>query len=577
MRPDEKAKVIPFPRSAEHQRPMHSHSGESRFPKPTRPLHLLHRWLFDHSFNKGYAQNFDNLIAWLIILSIVTIVAEHNALLYSPHAGAFHIFELLTVGIFTIEYLLRLATAPLQPELRGKSFARVRYFFSFYALIDLVAIVPFYFASVVSVDLEMLRVLRALRLMRLLKLSRYMVPAWQEFHALNHGRSFRSKLYALLEPTGHSGRLHVYFDNFIIFWVLLSITSVILESIDSVRKTLGHEFAIIDLISFSIFTLEYAARLYAAPENPRYSKHPLPRWLHVRSGKAIIDLLTILPFLLERLLPVPLDLRFLRVFRLARLLKLTRYTTATRTLYTVVKREWQVIFASVFVMLLMVVFTASIGYLFEHEAQPHKFENIPQSIYWAVVTLASVGYGDISPITPMGRALTVVLALLGIGIFAIPAGLLASAFTDQLRIDREAFKHRLLQAYKGGDINPKARALLAAESERLHLSSEDIQRLTREAHEEFEARKRQEKAAVHAVVIDPARHPDLIARQLRLLVSQVHLLTHACDREALLSELSHQDEDEARVRRVIAALRDEAAKPPASDAGADRPGWHPVS
>lgn len=540
------------------------HTGQH---KPNSPLALLYRWLFDHAFEQGYAQKLDNLIGWLIILSVVAIVAEHNPLLYGPNTAAFHLFDVVTVGIFTVEYLLRLATAPLQPEMQGKRFARLRHFFSFYALVDLIAIAPFYFASLVSMDMEMLRVLRVLRLMRLFKLSRYMVPAWTEFQTLNHGRSFRGKLYALLEPTGHSGRLHVYVDNFIIFWVLLSITTVILESIDSVRSILVHEFFVIDVISFSVFTLEYVARLYAAPENPHYKKHALPRWLHFKSGSAIIDLLTILPFLLERFLPFPLDLRFLRVFRLMRLLKLTRYTTATRTLYSVVKREWQVIFASVFVMLLMVVLTASLGYLFEHEAQPDKFENIPQSIYWAVVTLASVGYGDISPVTPMGRALTVVLALLGIGIFAIPAGLLASAFTDQLRIDREAFKQRLLHAYQEGEINPKARAMLAAESERLHLSPEDIRRLTHEAQQEFEEKKREEKMAVHAVVIDPALHPELALRQLRLLVSQADLLTRACNPDALLTQLSANDEDEERVRRVILAL----AGTPSAAASSERP------
>ena len=533
---------------------MHPHTDPQALPAPGGLLFTVYQSLFDHDHPHSQAQRVDNWIAWLIILSVVAIVAEHNPLLYAPHAQAFHWFDVVTVGIFTVEYLLRLATAPLRPELQGKPFARVRYFFSFYALVDLVAIAPFYFSSLVSVDVEMLRVLRVLRLMRLFKLSRYMVPAWKEFHEHNHARSFRGKLYALLEPTGHSGRLHVYFDNFIIFWVLLSITTVVLESIESVRHVLQHEFFIIDVLSFSIFTLEYAARLYAAPENPHLHKHAFPRWRHIRSGTAIIDLLTILPFLLERFLPFALDLRFLRVFRLMRLLKLTRYTTATRTLYSVVRREWQVIFASVFVMLLLVILTASMGYLFEHDAQPDKFENIPQAIYWAVVTLASVGYGDISPVTPMGRALTVVLSLLGIGIFAIPAGLLASAFTDQLRIDREAFKQRLLNAYQDGEIKPKARAMLAAESERLHLSADDIQRLTQEAHQEFEARQRDEKLAVSAVVIDPAQHPELALRQLRLLVSQVHLLASASSTATLLSQLSGQDEDTERMRRVLLAL-----------------------
>ncbi|NBX96602.1 MAG: two pore domain potassium channel family protein, partial [Betaproteobacteria bacterium] len=121
-------------------------------------------------------------------------------------------------------------------------------------------------------------------------------------------------------------------------------------------------------------------------------------------------------------------LALLRVFRLARLLKLTRGSDATATLFQVIKREWPVMSAAAFIMILLIVMTASLGYLFEHAAQPEKFENIPTAIYWAVITLASVGYGDISPITPIGRAMTVVMALLGIGIFAIPAGLLASAF-----------------------------------------------------------------------------------------------------------------------------------------------------
>jgi hypothetical protein len=185
-----------------------------------------------------------------------------------------------------------------------------------------------------------------------------------------------------------------------------------MESVDSVHRLFAAEFYWIDIIAFSIFSFEYVARVYSAPENPAYRSTSMPHWAHMRSWTALIDLVTILPFLLEHFLPYQLDLRFLRVFRLTRMLKLTRYTSATVTLIRVAKREWQIIAASVFVMLLMVVLTASLGYLFEHDAQPDKFENIPQSIYWAVVTLASVGYGDISPVTPMGRALTVVLALL---------------------------------------------------------------------------------------------------------------------------------------------------------------------
>jgi len=392
-----------------------------------------------------------------------------------------------------------------------------------------------------------------MRLARMFKLSRQIIPAWLEFQELNQGRTFRAKVFAMLEPTGHSGRLHAYIDNFIVFWVALSITCVIFESVASVRALFAVEFHVIDVIAFTLFTIEYIARVYTAPENPKYH-HRMARWAHIRSAPAIIDLLAILPFVLESLLSQHLDLRFLRVFRLVRMLKLTRYTSALETLYKVVQREWQVIFASVFVMMLLVVLTASLGFLLEHEAQPDKFENIPQSIYWAIITLASVGYGDISPITPMGRALTVVLALVGIGIFAIPAGLLASAFTDQLRIDRDAFKQRLMLAFEDGLLNDAERELIIAEAERLHLSHEEVTRLTNEARAEFAAKEAENHTHANGLVLDAKAHPALAAAQFKLLVDQLSLITQATGEDALRKSLAHIQTDHQAELDVLAIV-----------------------
>ena len=235
-------------------------------------------------------------------------------------------------------------------------------------------------------------------------------------------------------------------------------------------------------------------------------------------------------------------------------------TTATGTLVKALQREWPVIAASTFIMLLMVVLTASLGYLFEHDAQPEKFENIPQAIYWAVITLASVGYGDISPVTPMGRLLTVILALMGIGIFAIPAGLLASAFTDQLRIEREAFKAKLLHAYHNeGKLDAKARAILAEETERLHLSAEDIKRLTEEAKASFEDQKNEERKQIRAIVIDPQVHPELAYDQLRLLVQQLKLISQASGAEQLMSHIDPHHVDAELTRQVLMLMRSQAS------------------
>ena len=504
----------------------------------TSLLGSFYKWVFDPEFKHGFQRQVERTIAFLIVASVIAVLIENTPEIYNDYAHWFHWFDIVTVGIFTAEYVMRVATAHLNPDFAGKSFPRLRYAVSFYALIDLVAIAPFYFARFVDVDVEMLRVLRVMRLARMFKLSRQIIPAWHEFQELNVGRSWRAKVFAMLEPTGHSGRLHTYIDNFIVFWIALSITCVIFETVGSVRAMFAVEFEVIDVMAFTIFTIEYIARVYTAPENPKYKHLSMPQWAHVRTGQAIIDLLAILPFILESFFSQHIDLRFLRVFRLMRMLKLTRYTSAMETLFKVVMREWQVIFASVFVMMLLVVLTASLGYLFEHEAQPDKFENIPQSIYWAVVTLASVGYGDISPITPMGRALTVVLALVGIGIFAIPAGLLASAFTDQLRIDREAFKQRLMLAYEDGMLDHAEKELIVAEAERLHLSGDEVKRLTEEARAEFAAKEAEDHTHANGLVLDAKAHPALAAAQFKLLVDQLALIAQATGEEKLRKSLN---------------------------------------
>jgi hypothetical protein len=158
-----------------------------------------------------------------------------------------------------------------------------------------------------------------------------------------------------------------------------------------------------------------------------------------------------LPFLLEAVLTSFIDLRFLRIVRLVRLLKLGRYNKSTATMFMVVRRELPVLLASSFIMMMLVFMTAAMGYLLERGAQPDKFEDIPTAMYWAIITLASVGYGDITPVTPAGRFLTVSLALLGIGVFAIPAAIMSSAFTDQLRMDREAALKLQQEEHPSGD------------------------------------------------------------------------------------------------------------------------------
>ena len=324
--------------------------------------------------------------------------------------------------------------------------------------------------------------------------------------------------------------------------------AVILESVASINYILNVQFIVLDAIAVFIFSLEYILRLYSCVEDPRF-KSLGGRFEFARQPIVIIDLLAIVPFFLETMLHQVFDLRFLRIFRLMRLLKLTRYTTSTGTLVKALKREWPVIASSTFIMLLLVILTASLGFLFEHEAQPDKFENIPQSIYWAVVTLASVGYGDISPITPVGRMMTIVMALVGIGIFAVPAAILSTAFNDQLHKDREMMHAELLRFMKDGSLSDENYEQIMREAEELHISQDEVLILINRVKQE-----RAEMTQYQLPIAAIRETPEIAFEQFRIVVSNLRQIATAGNREQmqkLFDTPGRATEDELAIWRQI--------------------------
>ncbi|NBQ87593.1 MAG: hypothetical protein EBU07_08975, partial [Betaproteobacteria bacterium] len=477
----------------------------------------LYCWLLDPHIKGNHQKSIDHWISILIVANLVALLLEHVPEIYAPYQKWFHAFDVFSVAVFTIEYLMRLYLAPEDEEFKRARNPRLKYLRSPFAVIDLLAILPFYLEAFVSIDLRMLRILR---LLRILKLFRVLVPAWREFIELNRGRTFRQRVHALVFPSEYGGTLHHIFDNFIVFWVIVSVVAVVLESVQSVHYLFNLEFIVLDSIAVGVFTIEYCLRMYCCVENPAMRNALWGRVKYAKSTSSIIDLLAVLPFFIEAFLHHLVDLRFLRIFRLLRLLKLTRYTGATSTLSTVVSREWPILAASAFVMGLLVVMTASLGYLFEHDAQPDKFENIPQSIYWAVITLASVGYGDISPVTPMGRVMTIILALLGIGIFAIPAALLSSAFSDQLRVDREKMRQDLFEMLSDGVLDEQELDKIRAEAKRLHISEEEVNRLILKARQERELQDNTSTLPLHKI----AASPEHAVEHYRILFAEIRQL-----------------------------------------------------
>ena len=482
----------------------------------------LYSWLLDPHLPGNYQKGIDKWIGILIVVNLFALVFEHVPTVYEANKHWFHYFDIFSVGVFTIEYLIRFYLAPEDEDFKHRNNPRLGYIKSPFAIVDFLAVAPFYLQAFIPVDL---RVLRFLRLLRILKLFRVLGPAYHEFVGLNRGRTFRQKMHAIVFTSPYGGKMHDFFQNFIGLWVLISVFAVVMESVHSVSYILNVEFVILDAVAVAIFSMEYCMRLYCCVEEPGFKGAVGGRFKQAKTASSMVDLLAILPFFLEVFLHHLIDLRFLRVFRLVRLLKLTRGSDATATLSRVIAREWPVIAAAGFIMLLLVMLTASLGYLFEHEAQPDKFDNIPNSIYWAVITLASVGYGDISPVTLPGRVMTIVLALIGIGIFAIPAALLSSAFSDELIKERNALKAKMHDILADGHIDTEELVFIRTEAKRLHLSSSEINQLLKQVQGELAAKTDLGAMPIHSI----AAKPDLAVEHYKALLGQIRQLTLLTD------------------------------------------------
>ena len=456
--------------------------------------------LFDLEGSNAGPKRLESFVNWLIIINLLALLLEHIPALYSDHKDLFALFDEISIYIFTAEYVLRLLTAAVDPKYAGRKFGTVRHIFHPLSIIDFLVVAPHWLHLLGIVELD-LRALRILRLLRLLKLMREIVPATMEFIAANKGRTVRQKVDSLMNETPTSGRLQHQLDLILIFVILLSVVCVFLETVPEIHEPLALEFHYLDLFSVGIFSLEFLLRMYCAPERLGVDSPLSSRLSYLRRPTTLVDLVAVLPFYLQVFVSV--DLRFVRILRVLRVAKLSRYNTAMKTFTMVMAREKRAFGAAMFVTMLITIMAGAIVYEVEHAVQPEKFDTMFRAMYWAVITLASVGYGDISPITPLGQAFTMILAILGIGIVALPAGILGSAFSDQLQQDREEMLHGIEDAFADGILTDEEAEALEQERIRLHLSEE-----------QFEAIKKKAKGRLAGVGIDK-----LTLEQLAVMVS----------------------------------------------------------
>jgi voltage-gated potassium channel len=214
--------------------------------------------------------------------------------------------------------------------------------------------------------------------------------------------------------------------------VVLSVAATVLETVESLASRYGALFGAVELLAVIVFTLEYLARLWAAPHQEPSDR---PAWrarlAYVTSPLGLIDLLAIVPFYATPFMAIAVD--WAREMRLLRLLKLGRYARALPLFAAVIRNESRPLLAALMVMAVLLVLNSGIMFALERAAQPTIFASVPHTMWWTIVTMATVGYGDIVPVTPLGKVFGGFVMMLGIAMFAVPAGILATGFAVELR------------------------------------------------------------------------------------------------------------------------------------------------
>ncbi len=297
--------------------------------------------------------------------------------------------------------------------------------------------------------------------------------------------SWRHLGYRLME-TRDAGLPARVLNGLLILLIILSVSGALLETIPSLAQRHAQLFYAVEVISVAVFSVEYLGRLWWSVEDPRYARPLAGRLRYALTPMALIDLLAILPFYLA--LFVGMDLRLLRMLRVLRMLKLSRYSPAVTMLLDVLREERDSLVVTFFILITILIFASTGIYAFEREAQPVAFGSIPAAMWWAVATLTTVGYGDVTPITVEGKLFAALITLTGIGMVSLPAGIIASGFTEALRQRREDFAEMVTEALNEGPLDLATRRRLDENREELGLSAHKAQRIIRRTRERLDRR-----------------------------------------------------------------------------------------
>jgi voltage-gated potassium channel len=255
--------------------------------------------------------------------------------------------------------------------------------------------------------------------------------------------------------------------------IILNVAAVCLESVKPIGDKYRTTFSVFEIFSVIIFSAEYLLRVWSSPARKDLgnSSSLVKRLKYIFSFTGLIDFLAVIPSILPYFFG-GIDLRWLRVLRLLRLLKISNYSSALEDFFSAIKDDWRSFSAALYLMLIALFLSSSLMYIAEHDSQPDKFSSIPETMWWGLITLTTVGYGDVSPITPLGKVIGALTAIMGVCTVALLTGIVASAFANQRAQRTAILEAEINQALSDGIISDDEAQKIETLRKELNLSPE---------------------------------------------------------------------------------------------------------
>ena len=274
--------------------------------------------------------------------------------------------------------------------------------------------------------------------------------------------NLQANVLRILEPAKLGDRTSKIWDLSLFGLVVLNLIAVALESVPTLQNNYGSWFYNFEIFSVIVFTVEYVSRVWSAPAKRDHENGETglkARMRYIFSFYGVIDLVAILPFYIQAFFP-GLDLRVLRALRLLRILKLNHYNSALDDLFGAILEDKESFLTTLYIFSVAFVLSSSLIYYAEHKVQPEAFRSIPDAMYWSIITLTTVGYGDVSPITVFGKSIAAITAIFGVVVVALLTGIVANSFNAQMDRRKVIFEDQVRNALLDGVLDSDEEASL---------------------------------------------------------------------------------------------------------------------